>query len=80
MDYISFFHFAIYNCKCAYLSFGNSTPPQLASVKWSLFRLWQLENEEMEAFCKHHCAVVNAGKAVLAQFTKARSIHRNIYK
>jgi hypothetical protein len=41
------FHSAIYNRKCAYLSFGNSTPPQLASAQWSLFRLWQLENEEM---------------------------------
>jgi hypothetical protein len=44
-----FFHSAIYNCKCAYLSFGNSTPPQFASAQWSLLRLWQLENEEMEA-------------------------------
>jgi hypothetical protein len=25
--------------------------------KWFLFRLWQSENEEMEAFCKHHCAL-----------------------
>ncbi len=40
----------VYNCKCAYLSFKNSTHPQLASVQWTLFRLWQLENEEMEAF------------------------------
>jgi hypothetical protein len=45
-----FFHPAIYNCKCAYLSFRNSTPPQFASVQWSLFHLWQLENEEMEGF------------------------------
>jgi hypothetical protein len=37
--------------KCAYLSIRNSTPPQLACVQWSLFCLWQLENEEMEAFC-----------------------------
>jgi hypothetical protein len=45
------FHSAIYSRKCAYLSFGNSTLPQLTSEQWSLFRLWQLENEEMEAFC-----------------------------
>jgi hypothetical protein len=44
-----FFHSAIYTCKCAYLNFGNSTPPQFASAQWSLLRLWQLENEEMEA-------------------------------
>jgi hypothetical protein len=24
---------------------------QLASAQWCLFRLWQLENKEMEAFC-----------------------------
>jgi hypothetical protein len=41
----------IYNRKCFYLNFGNSTPPQLTSVQWSFFRLRQLENEEMEAFC-----------------------------
>jgi hypothetical protein len=64
-----FFHSAIYNCKCAYLSFRNSTLPQFASAQWSFFRLWQLENEEMEA-------MANASKIIFAQFTKARSIHR----
>jgi hypothetical protein len=38
-----FFHSATYNCKCAYLSFENSTPPQFTSEQWSLFRLWKLE-------------------------------------
>jgi hypothetical protein len=38
-----FFHSAIYNRKCAYLSFSNSTPMQLTIAQWSLFRLWQLE-------------------------------------
>ncbi len=46
-----------YNRKCAYLSFENSTPPQLTSAQWSLFRLWQFKNEEMEAFCYHCCAI-----------------------
>jgi hypothetical protein len=50
--------------------------PQFASAKWSLFYLWQLENEEMEAFCQNHWDMANAGKTVLAQFTKVRSIHR----
>jgi hypothetical protein len=45
------FHSTIYNRKWAYLNFRNSTPPQLASAQWSLFRLGQLENEEMKAFC-----------------------------
>jgi hypothetical protein len=56
-------------------NFGNSTTPQLASSQWSLFCLWQLENEEMEVFCKHHCAMAIANKKVFAQFTKAQSIH-----
>jgi hypothetical protein len=38
----------------------NLTPPQLASAQWFLFRLWQLENEEIEAFCLHHCAIAIA--------------------
>jgi hypothetical protein len=53
------------------ISFGNSSAPQLESAQWSLFRLWQLENEEKDAFCSHHCAIANAGKTVFAQFTKA---------
>ncbi len=32
-------------CKCPSRNFGNSTPRQFASAQWSLFRLWQLENE-----------------------------------
>jgi hypothetical protein len=50
LDYIFFFHSEIYNCKCAYLNFENLTPSQLASEQWYLFRLWQLENEELAAF------------------------------
>ncbi len=50
LDYI-FFHSEIYNRKCAYLNFENLTPSQLAIAQWYMFRLWQLENEEMEAFC-----------------------------
>jgi hypothetical protein len=46
-----FFHSAIYNHKCAYINFKNSTSLQLASAQWSLIRLWHLENEEMEALC-----------------------------
>jgi hypothetical protein len=45
----SFFHSTIYNRKWAYLSSKNSTSPQLTSAQWFLFRLWRLENEEMEA-------------------------------
>jgi hypothetical protein len=45
-----FFHSAIYNRKCAYLSFKNSIPPQLTSALWSLFRLWPVKKEEIEAF------------------------------
>jgi hypothetical protein len=44
-----FFHSAIYNRKCTYLSFKNSVPPQLKSALWSLFRLWPLKKEEIEA-------------------------------
>jgi hypothetical protein len=50
LGFKSFFHSAIFNSKYAYLSFKNSTPPQLTSVQWSLFRLWQLKKEEIEAF------------------------------
>jgi hypothetical protein len=52
----------------------------LASAQWSLCCLWQLENEEMEAFCEHHGAMANAGKTVIAQFTKVRSIYHGFYK
>jgi hypothetical protein len=33
-----------------HISFKNSTPPQLTSALWSLFRLWLLKKEEIEAF------------------------------
>jgi hypothetical protein len=29
-----------------YLSFKNSSPPQLTSAQWSLFRLWQLKKKK----------------------------------
>jgi hypothetical protein len=50
----SFFHSTIYNRKWAYLSSEDSTPPQLTSAQWFLFRLWQLKNEEMEALTLLH--------------------------
>jgi hypothetical protein len=40
--------FTMENALCFALLW-NLTPPQLASAQWSLFRLRQLENEEMEA-------------------------------
>jgi hypothetical protein len=39
-----------------------------------------IKNEEMEPFCQHHFAMANAGKTVIAQLTKVRSIHRGFYK
>jgi hypothetical protein len=50
LDYIFFFilKFTIVN---AYLNFENLTPSQLASEQWNMFRLWQLENEELAVFC-----------------------------
>jgi hypothetical protein len=45
-----FLHSAIYNRKCAYLSFKNSTPSILTIAQQSLFCLWPLEKEEIEAF------------------------------
>jgi hypothetical protein len=45
-----FFHSTIYNRKCAYLSFKNSIPAQFTSALWSLFRLWPVKKEEIEAF------------------------------
>jgi hypothetical protein len=42
------FRSAIYNRKCAYLSFGNSTPPQVTSAQF--FRLWQLEMKKCRRF------------------------------
>jgi hypothetical protein len=40
----------------AYLSFENWIPPQLTRAQWSLFRLWQLKNEEMlTPLCHGQC-------------------------
>ncbi len=64
-----FCHHAIYNRKCPYLSFENSTPPQLKSVQCSLLRLWQLENEELETFFN-----------TIAQFTNVQNIYCSFYK
>jgi hypothetical protein len=44
------------------------------------FWIYLLENEEIEAFWWHHCAMVNAGKIVYAQYTNALSILRGFYK
>jgi hypothetical protein len=43
--------------------------PQLTSVQWSFFRLWQLKKEDLRRF-------VNT----IAQFTNVWSIHHNSYK
>jgi hypothetical protein len=45
-----FFHSAIYSRKCANLSFKKSIRRQLTSALWSLFRLWPVKKEEIEAF------------------------------
>jgi hypothetical protein len=51
------------------------------TAQWFLFGIWKLENEEMEAFCEHHCAMANSDKTVFAQFKKTQSIHgRGYYK
>jgi hypothetical protein len=49
-------------------------PLQLASAQCSLFRILQLENEEMEAFFKDHCAMANAGQTVSVQFTRCGAL------
>jgi hypothetical protein len=64
-----FFHFAIYNHKCAHQSFKNLIPPQLTSALCSLFRLWPVKKEEIEAFFN-----------TTAQFTNTRSIHSGFYQ
>jgi hypothetical protein len=64
-----FFHSSIYNHKCAYISFKNLIPPQLTIALWSLFRLWPLKKEEIEAYFN-----------TIAQFTNARSIHSGFYQ
>jgi hypothetical protein len=43
---LNLFSFAIYNRKCAY----PNCHLQLLSAQWSLFRLWELKNEKMDAF------------------------------
>jgi hypothetical protein len=64
---ITIFHSAIKR-KCAYLSFKNSIPLQLTSSQCSLFRLWQLKNEEIQAFVY-----------IIAQFTNVQSIHPGFF-
>jgi hypothetical protein len=59
----------IYSRKCAYLSFKNSILTQLTSALWSLFRLWPVKKEEIEAFFN-----------TIALFTHARSIHSGFYQ
>jgi hypothetical protein len=63
-----FFHFAIYNRKCAYLSFKNSTPLQLTSAQWSLFCLWQLKKEEYEGVLR----ILQMRGAFIAVFTSEK--------
>jgi hypothetical protein len=67
-----FFHCAIYNRKCAYLSFKNSTPPQLTSAKWSLFRLWQLKKEEIEGVLLTPLRILQMPGAFIAAFTSEK--------
>jgi hypothetical protein len=52
---------------------------QFTSAKWSLppLAIGKLRNRGV---CKHHRAMASAGKTVVAQFTKALSIHRGFYK
>jgi hypothetical protein len=64
-----FFHSAIYNRKCANLSFKNSTPPQLTSAQWSLFRLWQLKKEEIEGVLLTPLRILQMRGAFIAAFT-----------
>jgi hypothetical protein len=46
-----------------------SIPPQLTSALWSLFHLWPVKKEEIEAFFK-----------TIAQFTNARSVYSIFYQ
>ena len=68
-----FFHCAIYNRKCAYLSFKNSTPPQLTSAQWSWFRHWQLKKEEIfEAVLLTPLRILQMCEAFIASFTSEK--------
>jgi hypothetical protein len=60
---------------------------QLTSAQWSLFPLWQLENLEIEAFCKHHRAMavpvrqslhnLQRCRAFIAAFTREKTMDDN---
>jgi hypothetical protein len=47
----------------------NLIHPQLTSALWSLFRLWPVKKEEIEAFF-----------STIAQFTNAGSFHSAFYQ
>ncbi len=68
----------IYNCKCAYLSFKNSTPPQLTSAQWSFFHLWQLKKEETESVLLTPLHILQMRRAFIAAFTNEK--HRMTIK
>jgi hypothetical protein len=53
---IAYIASAIYNRKCAYLSFKNWTPPHLTNALWPMVFVPSLaiEKEEIETFCEHH--------------------------
>jgi hypothetical protein len=76
-----FFHSAINNCKCAYLSFKNSTLPQLTSAQWSLFRIWQLKKEEMEGVLLTPLRIFQMSGAFMAAFSseKRRMTIKKVY-
>ncbi len=67
-----FLRSAIYNRKWAYLSFKNSTPPQLTSVQWSLFRLWQLQKEEIEGVLLTPLRILQMWGTYIAAFTSEK--------
>jgi hypothetical protein len=67
-----FFHSAIYNRKCAYLSFKNSTPLQLTNAQWSLFRLWQLRKEEIDCVLLKPLPILQMHGAFTAAFTSEK--------
>ncbi len=57
--------------KWAYLSFKNSIPPQLTIPLWSLFRLWPVKKEEIQAFFNTSAQYTS---------TNVRSIHSGFYQ
>jgi hypothetical protein len=67
-----FLHSSINNRKCAYLSFKNSTPLQLTSAQWSLFRLWQLRKEEIECVLLKPLPILQMYGAFIAAFTSEK--------